>query len=193
MTKPSQATFRSLTYNQISVPPCHLRTFLASALLHSPVQLAALGTPCAWKRECTNFVVQTFPLFPHRNQCESASQNSLSRIAHPVFLINVRQYPCLVDHPALTKDSNEVYLPDAAFNIVNAKDGAELYFVRGACAIYICTAHADTCVTGASCCLGTIPESASIVNRDFASFLVSLLPARRGPLLQPRTGRRMGW
>ncbi|KAI9507171.1 hypothetical protein F5148DRAFT_149016 [Russula earlei] len=66
-------------------------------------------------------------------------------------------------------DSNEVFPPDRAFfvqeQLVNAKDGAKLYFMRGA-----------------QGCLGVVPESASIANRVFASFLARLPPARSDPI-----------
>jgi len=66
-------------------------------------------------------------------------------------------------------DSNEVFPPEAAFNmqeqLVNAKDGAKLYFIRGA-----------------QGCLCVVPENASIANRVFASFLAGLPPARSDSL-----------
>lgn len=86
--------------------------------------------------------------------CERASQNLLSRIAQPVLLIH--------------GDSNEVFPPDAAFTmqeqLVNAKDGAKLYFIKGA-----------------QGCLSVVPETASIANRVFASFLAGLPSAHSHP------------
>ncbi|KAI9449645.1 alpha/beta-hydrolase [Lactarius psammicola] len=87
--------------------------------------------------------------------CERASPNLLSRVVQPVLLIH--------------GDSNEMFPPETAFNVqeqlVNAKDGAKLFFIRGA-----------------QGCLSVVPESASIANRVFASFLASLPPARSEPL-----------
>jgi hypothetical protein len=67
--------------------------------------------------------------------------------------------------------------------LVNAKDGAKLYFVRG-------NMHSQKspcmcllrCDPGAQGCLGVVPECASIANRVFASFLARLPPARSDPL-----------
>jgi len=82
---------------------------------------------------------------------ERPSQDLLASISQPVLLIH--------------GDSNEVFPPDGAFivqeQLVNAQDGAKLYFIRGA-----------------EGCLGVVPESASIANRVFASFLARLPPAR---------------
>ncbi|KAH8986317.1 alpha/beta-hydrolase [Lactarius akahatsu] len=79
--------------------------------------------------------------------CERASPNLLSRIVQPVLIIH--------------GDSNEVFLPEAAFNmqeqLINVKDGAKLFFIRGA-----------------KGCLSVVPECASISNRVFAFFLATL-------------------
>jgi hypothetical protein len=74
----------------------------------------------------------------------------------PVLLIHVCPHPCLVDDLLLTKntgfdkgDSNEVFPPEAAFHVqeqlVNAKDGARLFFIRGTYIVLacMCAAHAD--------------------------------------------------
>jgi len=86
---------------------------------------------------------------------DAPSQDLLSSITQPVLLIH--------------GDSNEVFPPDRAFFVqeqfVNAKDGAKLYFIRGA-----------------QGCLGVVPESASIANRVFSSFLARLPPTRSDPL-----------
>ncbi|KAH9991438.1 hypothetical protein BJV77DRAFT_1007432 [Russula vinacea] len=85
----------------------------------------------------------------------STITRSIRLITQPVLLIH--------------GDSNEVFPPDGAFimqeQLVNAKDGARLYFVRGG-----------------QGCLGVVPESASIANRVFASFLARQPPARSDPL-----------
>ncbi|KAI0288258.1 hypothetical protein BC826DRAFT_1039504 [Russula brevipes] len=83
---------------------------------------------------------------------ERPSQDLLASITQPVLLIH--------------GDSNEVFPADGAFfvqeQLVNAKDGAKLYFIRGA-----------------QGCLGVVPECASIANRVFASFLARLPPRAR--------------
>ena len=83
-------------------------------------------------------------------------------------------------------DSNEVFPPDGAFimqeQLANAKDGARLYFIRGACTQsfqLICMLRRDS---GGQGCLGVVPESASIANRVFASFLARQPPARSDPV-----------
>ncbi|KAI0253138.1 alpha/beta-hydrolase [Lactifluus subvellereus] len=85
---------------------------------------------------------------------ERPSQELLSYITQPVLLIH--------------GDSNESFSPEVAFRVqeqlINAKDGAKLYFIRGAQGY-----------------LGVVPESASIANRVFASFLARLPPARSDP------------
>lgn len=86
---------------------------------------------------------------------EKPTQELLESITQPVLLIH--------------GDSNEVIPPDGAFimqeQLVNAKDGARLYFIRGG-----------------QGCLGVVPESASIANRVFASFLARQPPARSDPV-----------
>ena len=70
--------------------------------------------------------------------------------------------------------------------LVNAKDGARLYFVRGALRAPRMYMYAETRGPGGQGCLGVVPESASIANRVFASFLARQPPARSDPLpLQP--------
>ncbi|KAH9175122.1 alpha/beta-hydrolase [Lactarius sanguifluus] len=92
--------------------------------------------------------------------CERASPSLLSRIVQPVLIIH--------------GDSNEVFLPDAAFNmqeqLINVKDGAKLFFVRGA-----------------KGCLSVVPECASIANRVFAFFLATLpsRPSNPHPFVLP--------
>ncbi|KAI0299710.1 hypothetical protein B0F90DRAFT_1726542 [Multifurca ochricompacta] len=75
------------------------------------------------------------------------AQEILSCITQPVLLIH--------------GDSNDVIPTEGAFimqeQLVNAKDGAKLYLIRGAQGF-----------------LGVVPESASIANRVFASFLSPL-------------------
>lgn len=66
--------------------------------------------------------------------------------------------------------------------LVNVKDGAKLYFVRGTCIQsppHICSLRPSP---GGQGCLGVIPESASIANRVFASFLERQPPARSDPV-----------
>ena len=76
-------------------------------------------------------------------QAERPSQDLLDSITQPVLLIHVGLIGVLpamlwLTGPSSYKgDSNEVFPPDGAFimqeQLVNAKDGAKLYFVRGAC------------------------------------------------------------
>jgi hypothetical protein len=66
--------------------------------------------------------------------------------------------------------------------LANAKDGALLYFIRGACtqsSQLICMLRRNP---GGQGCLGVVPECASIANRVFASFLARQPPARPDPL-----------
>jgi hypothetical protein len=87
--------------------------------------------------------------------------------------------------PPLKGDANEVYSPENAFlvqeQLVNAKDGAKLYLIRGILGVYRACAQL-TCGPGSQGYLGVVPESASIANRVFASFLARLPPARSDPL-----------
>ena len=87
------------------------------------------------------------------------------------------------EHRFVKGDSNEVFPPEAAFNaqeqLVNAKGGAKLYFIKGTYFVLARMCAALICVSpGAQGCLGVVPENASIANRVFASFLASLPPAR---------------
>ena len=66
--------------------------------------------------------------------------------------------------------------------LVNAKDGARLYFIRGMCtqvSPHVCTLRSSL---GGQGCLGVIPESASIANRVFACFLARQPPVRSDPV-----------
>ena len=72
--------------------------------------------------------------------------------------------------------------------LVNAKDGARLYFIRGTCtqsSLHVRTLRPSP---GGQGCLGVIPESASIANRVFASFLARQPPARSDPVPPHPTG-----
>ena len=72
--------------------------------------------------------------------------------------------------------------------LVNAKNGARLYFIRGTCtqsSPHVCTPRRSP---GGQGCLGVIPESASIANRVFASFLARQPPVRSDPVPPHSTG-----
>ena len=77
-------------------------------------------------------------------------------------------------------DSNEVFPPDAALTmqeqLVNAKGGAKLYFIKGANTALAAQHMLISAFPGAQGCLSVVPESASIANRVFASFLAGLGP-----------------
>jgi hypothetical protein len=75
--------------------------------------------------------------------------------------------------------------------LFDVKDGAKLYVIRGICFFGVCRACAQlTCGLGAQGYLSVVPESASIANRVFASFLARLPPARSDPL--PSQPTRLG-
>lgn len=72
--------------------------------------------------------------------------------------------------------------------LVNVKDGARLYLIRGTCSQSsprVCTLRPSP---GGQGCLGVIPESASIANRVFASFLERQPSARSDPVPPHPTG-----
>ncbi len=77
--------------------------------------------------------------------------NRATSVAHTCMPTSVppRRSTTYQEHRFDKGDSNEVFLPEAAFNmqeqLVNAKDGAKLYFIRGTCAVLArrFVAHAD--------------------------------------------------
>jgi len=66
--------------------------------------------------------------------------------------------------------------------LVNSKDGARLYFIRGTCTQSSSHVRTPRPSPGGQGCLGVIPGSASIANRVFASFLARQPPARSDPV-----------
>ncbi|KAI0260959.1 alpha/beta-hydrolase [Gloeopeniophorella convolvens] len=90
----------------------------------------------------------------------------------PKDLLGAIKQPVLIIHG----DSNEIFSPECAYRmqeeLVNAKDGASIFFVKGAQGY-----------------LSVVPENASIANRVFASFLARQPPMRSDPL--PSQSARM--